>query len=206
MSSDPGSPLRACHCCGLVQALPAIAHGERAKCARCGTTVFSPRERVRSNRRAFACALAALVLFPFAMGLPIMSLEQFGHRTDASVWTGSIGLLRGGEVFVGAVVLVCSVVLPFVKLVGLLTITGMTRRLSRQHRAFTYRLIELAGRWGMLDVLLIALVVAWVKLGDMVDVQPGPGAIAFTSCVLLSLMAGAWFDPHALWDGGEENR
>ena len=204
MDSAPDSALRACHCCGLVQCLPPTGHDERALCARCGTTVFSPRERARSNRRAFACALAALILFPLAIGLPIMRLEQFGHRTDASVWTGSIGLLRGGEVFVGVVVLVCSVILPVCKLVGLLLITGMTRRLSRRHRALTYRLIEKAGRWGMLDVLLIALVVAWVKLGDMVDVQPGPGAFAFTACVLLSLLAGAWFDPHALWDREED--
>ncbi|MEW6074433.1 MAG: paraquat-inducible protein A [Planctomycetota bacterium] len=204
MRADGGATLAACHCCGLVQTLPGLAAGERALCARCGTTILSSRGRRRSNRRAFASALAALILYPAAIGLPIMTLEQLGHRTEASVWTGSIGLLRRGELLVGTVVLVCSVVLPFVKLVALLAITGATRRLSRRRRALTYRLIEAAGRWGMLDVLLIALVVAWLKLGDLVDVQPGLGALAFTSCVLLSLVAGAWFDPHALWERGEE--
>ncbi len=199
----PVAALRACHCCGLVQSLPAVEPGEKAVCRRCGTTIWSPRRRGRSNRHAFAYALAALVLFPFAVGLPIMRMEQFGHRSDASIWTGSLGLLREGEVFVGAIVLVCSVILPLTKLAGLLAITGARRRLSRRHRALTYRAIELAGRWGMLDVLLIALVVAWVKLGDLVEVQPGPAAIAFTSCVVLSLLAGARFDPHALWDAEE---
>lgn len=198
--------LQACHCCGLVQELPGLRADERALCVRCGTTISSPRRRARSNRRTFAAALAALLLYPLAVAMPIMSLEQFGHRTEASIWTGSVGLLQSGELFVGGVVLFCSVVLPIGKLLALLTITGARARLSRRHRAVTYRLIEIAGRWGMLDVLLIALVVAWVKLGDLVEVNPGPAAFAFTSCVVLSLLAAAWFDPHALWDREEIDR
>ncbi|MCA8981409.1 MAG: paraquat-inducible protein A, partial [Planctomycetes bacterium] len=61
-------------------------------------------------------------------------------------------------------------------------------------------IVEWAGRWGMLDVLLIAMVVTWVKVGDLVEVTPGPGVIAFTLCVLLSLLASARFDPHVLWE------
>jgi paraquat-inducible protein A len=198
--------LKACHCCGLVQEVPRLEARQRALCERCGTTIASPLRRARSNRRTFAVALAALILFPVAVGMPIMSLEQFGHRTEASIWTGSVGLLRAGEFFVGTVVLVCSILLPLTKLLGLLAITAAPARLSRRHRALTWRVIELAGRWGMLDVLLIALVVAWVKLGDLIEVTPGPAALAFTSCVILSLVAAAWFDPHALWDREENCR
>lgn len=192
--------LRACPTCGLVQEVPVLSAGERALCPRCHSAVVDPGRRLRSNRRTFAAALAALVLYPLAISLPIMRLEQFGHVTEASIWTGSVGLLMRGELFVGGVVLLCSVVLPLLKLTGLLAITGGRGFMSHGHRAATYRLIERAGRWGMLDVLLIAVVVAWIKIGDLVEVEAGPAALVFTICVLASLVASASFDPHALWE------
>lgn len=200
----PGSAtLGACHCCGLVQALPVLAPGSRARCPRCGTVVRSSAPRVRSNERVAAAALAALVLYPFAVGLPIMTIERFGHERESSIWGGAWALFFQGEVFVSTVVLCCSVVIPLLKLGGLLAITLGRRALSRRRRALTYRLIEWTGRWGMLDVLLIAIVVAWVKVGDLVEVTPGPAALTFTLVVLLSLLAAAWFDPHAVWEGEE---
>jgi paraquat-inducible protein A len=161
-----------------------------------------------SNAWAGAAALAALVLYPLAISQPIMTLERFGHRTEASVWTGSIGLLEKGDWFVGGVVLLCSLVLPLLKLAGLVSITYGSDFLARKHRAFAYRFIEWTGRWGMLDVLLISVVVAWVKVGDLVDVTAGPAAFAFASMVVLSLLAAAWFDPHAIWEeqGTASNR
>lgn len=155
--------------------------------------------RARGNAPAFSAAIAALLIYPFAILLPIMRLEQLGHSTEASIWSGSLGLLREGELFVGGIVLLCSVVLPLVKLLGLVVLCTSDRFATR-HRARFYRGIEMAGRWGMLDVLLIAVVVAWVKMGDLVEVRPGPAALAFTLCVLLSLIASARFDPHALWE------
>lgn len=190
---------RACPCCGLVQTLPPVPADRVASCARCGAVILDPRRRGRSPERTFAAALAALVLYPVAISLPIMELERFGHRTQASIWSGSVGLLGHGELLVGGVVLLCSVVLPLGKLLSLLAITGARSRLSARLRARAWRAVELTGRWGMLDVLLIAVVVAWLKVGDIVRVTPGPAAIAFTACVLLSLLASAWFDPHSLW-------
>jgi paraquat-inducible protein A len=63
-----------------------------------------------------------------------------------------------------------------------------------------YRAIEAAGRWGMIDVLLVAVTIAAVKLGDLVVVTPGPGVVAFGACVVLSLAASAVFNPHAIWE------
>jgi len=195
--------LKACHCCGLVQELPDLPAEARAMCARCGVVVWDPARRSGSQRRTAGAALAALILYPFAITLPIMSLERFGHSSEASIWTGSVGLLAKGEIFVGAVVLLCSVALPLAKLSGLLALTLGRRRFTKKSRGRMYRWIEWTGRWGMLDVLLVAVVVAWIKIGDLVDVRPGPAALAFTLCVLLSLLASAWFDPHALWDEDE---
>ena len=199
--------LKACPCCGLVQALPTFpasardAARTRARCARCGSTVVSGRSSHASSWTASA-ALAALILYPLAISLPIMELERFGHRTSASIWTGSVGLLSDGHLFVGGVVLLSSIVLPLGKLLSLFALTAGRRRFSKQQRATTYRIVEVTGRWGMLDVLLIAVLVAWIKVGDLVQVTAGPAAVAFTACVLLSLLASASFDPHQLWDEG----
>lgn len=153
--------------------------------------------------RVTAAALAGLIFYPLAISLPVMSLERFGHRSDASVWGGSLGLLREGELLIGFVVFACSVVLPLFKLLALLLLLSRVVPLRTRHRATTYRVIEWTGRWGMLDVLLIAVTVAWVKLGDVVQVHAGPGALLFLGCVSMSLLAAAWFDPHALWDEPE---
>ncbi len=190
---------RACPCCGLVQHVPPIPQGQRATCPRCEVVIARAGARQRNNRLAFSAALAGLLLFPVAVTLPIMTVERFGHVHAASIVAGGVDLFQSGEFLVGFVVLACSIVLPLAKLLGLLAITAGGRRMSRRRRASTYRWIERAGRWGMLDVLLIAFVIAWVKVGDLVEVTPGPAALAFTLCVFFSLLAGAAFDPHALW-------
>jgi len=191
--------LKACPTCGLVQEVPEVAPRQVARCRRCGVVVVHGSRLSRGNTPALGAALAALCLYPIAILLPIMRLERFGHSSEASIWNGSLGLLREGEIFVGGIVLLCSVIVPLVKLVGLVTLCT-SERLSQKHRAHFYRGVEIAGRWGMLDVLLVAVVVAWIKMGDLVEVSAGPAALAFTLCVLLSLVASAWFDPHAIWE------
>lgn len=192
------SSLRACPTCGRVQRVPELSPDERARCSRCGALVLCGRKHSRGNSGALSAAAAALLLYPLAISLPIMRLERFGHSTEASVWSGSVGLLRDGEWFVGGLVFVCSVVLPLLKL-AVLVVLCTSQRFSVRHRALFYRALEAAGRWGMLDVLLVAVVVAWVKVGDLVEVTPGPAALTFSLCVVLSLVASARFDPHSLW-------
>ncbi len=192
--------LVACPCCGLVHELdPGASRAARA-CTRCASVLWNPERRARSRARVGAAALAGLIFYPAAITLPVMSLERFGHRSEASVWSGGLGLLREGEVLVGLVVFGCSVVLPLAKLLALLALATGRLPLGARDRAATFRLVEWTGRWGMLDVLLIAVCVAWVKLGDLVEVRAGPGAALFLGCVGMSLLAAAWFDPHALWD------
>lgn len=191
--------LKACHCCGLVQTVPALAPRRVARCARCRAVVWDPARRRRHGLVA-PLALAALALYPVAIALPVLRTERFGQVSEASIWSGTLSLLRHGELFVGAIVFLCSVVLPLAKLAALLAICTPRAGVGRRHRAVTYRLIEWTGRWGMLDVLAIAVVIAWVKLEGLFEVRPGPAALAFTLCVLLSLAAGALFDPHAVWE------
>lgn len=199
------SELLACHCCGLVQRRPPagalVARATRLRCVRCHT----PLGRRRSgNDTTAALALAALVLLPLGVTLPVLRLERLGHLSEASIWSGGVSLLADGQLFVGLVVLVCSVLLPLLKLIALFTLAGGGPLLRPRMRALTWRLVEWTGRWGMLDVLLVALLVAAVKLGEMAEITAGPGVVAFTACVLFNLLASASFDPHASWNAPAE--
>ncbi|MCA9244539.1 MAG: paraquat-inducible protein A [Phycisphaerales bacterium] len=161
------------------------------------------RERAgldRCNTRTGAIALAALALYPLSVTLPMLRIEEFGHHNDASILTGIAQLFAGGHLLIGMIVLTCSLILPIAKLIGLLMLSFGGDGLRREHKALTYRVVEWTGRWGMLDVLLVAILVAVLKLGDFVEVTPGPAAAAFAASVLLSLLATASFDPHAIWE------
>lgn len=194
------SRLRSCPRCGLVQALPQVPAGSRACCARCLGTLAG-RPGGGDNSTAAALAAAALIVYPLGVSLPIIGIQKFGHTQQSSVLEGVSALMGQGHLLVGLVVLMCSVVLPPAKLAALLVIS-LGRGMASPQRALTWRLVEWTGRWGMLDVLLVAILVAVLKLGDLVTVSAGPGLAAFTLCVSLSLAAAAAFDPHRLWEAG----
>jgi paraquat-inducible protein A len=178
--------------------LPRVRIGELARCPRCRATVLRDREPRRLSRAA-ALALAALILYPVAMALPIMEIERLGHSRSATILSGVVDLAAEGDWLVSAVVLVCSVVAPLGKLGAILVLCLGGAALGREHRAMTYRAVEWLGRWGMLDVLLVAVLVAAVKLGSWVEIRPGPGAAAFALVVIFSLLSSAAFDPEAIW-------
>ena len=199
MSAIPS--LAACPCCGLIQQLPGPTPATATlRCGRCHTRLRRSAAKWARRRATAALALAALLLYPVAVSLPFMEVTRLGRHHTASIWSGTVELLAGGELLVGGVVLVCSLLLPLAKLGAMFVLSGSGERLGHRMRATTWHLVEWSGRWGMLDVLLVAVLVATVKLGDLVDLTAGPGATAFTVFVLLNLAASACFDPHALWE------
>ena len=191
------TPLAACHCCGLVHRIPALPKRSAARCTRCDS-VIPTDPHPRSATRACALAVTALIIYPVALLTPVMTIQRLGHTTEASIWNGMISLLAEGHLAVGLAVLCFSIVAPVGKLAAIFTLTtGVSMR--ARHRARTYRFVEWIGRWGMVDVLLVAILVAVVKLGDLVEVTPGVGVVAFSAVVILSILASAAFDPHQIW-------
>lgn len=189
---------KACHCCGLIHQLPELARGERAECVRCRSTIARGVGAAVAAQRTAAVALAAFILFWPAVLLPILEIERLGHRHRSSILTGTLDLFAHGNAFVGAVVLLFSIIFPLAKIVLLLELS-VVDLLHRRHKALTYRIMEHAGKWSMMDVMLLAFLVMLVKLGDLVDFHFGPAVIAFVLCVGLSMLASALFDPHAIW-------
>ena len=150
------------------------------------------------RQRTAALALAALLLYPAAVTLPVLRVRQLGHAHETGVLGGIADLIADGSLVLGLLVLVCSVLIPLVKLLGLLLLSTRRIQVSARYRGRLWGLIEWTGRWGMLDVLLVAAVVAMVKIGEVVDIQPGPGVVLFATVVILSLASAMVFDPRAM--------
>jgi len=154
------------------------------------------------RQRTLALASGAIVLYPLAIGLPIMTLSQFGRERSTSVLGGTGELWTGGHAMLAAVVFGCSVLLPAVKLASLVFLSTGSPTIGCRKRNTVSRLLEISGRWGMLDVLLVAGLVAAVKLGELVRIEAGPGAVAFVACIGLTMLAGATCrdaERHAGW-------
>lgn len=193
------SHLKACHCCGLIQKLPEIPPAHRASCTRCGSGLSRPGNLVKTASRTAAAAVGAFVLFWPAVLLPILEIEQLGIKSQSSLLGGTLEMFHHGNYFVGTVVFLFSIVLPLTKIVMLLELS-LLEILHRKHKALTLRMMEHLGKWSMMDVMLLAFLVMLVKLGDLVEFHFGPAIIAFTLCVVMSMIASITFDPHAIWE------
>jgi paraquat-inducible protein A len=175
----------ACGTCGLVQRVQPLAPGMKAVCRRCGTQVASRRHGSLSRTAAFT--LAALILYVPANLYPILRMNLHGAYSESTVWDGCVSLFRSDEYLVALIVFLASMAIPLLKLIALLFLVAMARAgsaLWRRQRA------------GML--------VALVKLDKLATILPGPGLVAFTSMVVLTILASASFDPRTTWTAGEE--
>ncbi len=208
MSSSRTIGLLACHCCGLIHRVPPQddppqKHSQQPTqhlvCVRCQATLRRARSENRPDQRTAAASLAAFFLYIPAVTLPILQVERLGHQHVSSLLGGTWQLLREGSWFVGIVVLLFSIILPLAKILLLLELS-LFELTHQRHRAVTYRLVEQIGKWGMMDVLLLALLVMLVKVGSLVEFHLGPATWAFVLCVLLSMIASWSFDPHSIWN------
>jgi paraquat-inducible protein A len=194
------SEIIACHTCGFMQRVEPLAPGQRAECVRCGSTVSEgPRGSLQLTA---AFALAALILYIPANIYPILRMHFYGGYSESTVWDGVVSLAEQNQWFVAIVVLLASIVIPVLKLTGLLYLVISVRfNLGRRLRERTriYRFIDVIGPWAMLDVFLLAVLVALVKLGSLATILAGPGLIAFSAVVVLTMLASASFDPRLIW-------
>jgi paraquat-inducible protein A len=190
-----------CKTCGLLQRIAALQLGTVAECCRCGSTVS--RYNSDSLGRTAAFSLAALIFYVPANVYPILSMDFYGAYSENTVWEGCVKLFESGQWLVAVIVFFASILIPLVKLLGLFSLVVTTKfkpaRL-RQERTWIHKIIEAIGPWAMLDVFLVAVLVALVKLGLLATVLPGPGLVMFTAVVVLTILASASFDPKLIWD------
>jgi paraquat-inducible protein A len=187
-----------CHTCAMV-----VLGGGRGnvRCPRCGATVH--HRKPRSLSRAWALLLAAVILYVPANFFPIMTVTYLGRAEADTILSGVGALIDAGEWPIAIVVFAASILVPIVKIVLLgwvylsaaLGLSGPLRERTR-----IYRVTELVGRWSMVDVFMVSILAALVKLGNIATVQPGFGAVAFCGVVILTMLSAMAFDPRLIWD------
>lgn len=180
--------------------------GSVAQCSQCGSHLYS---RIpHSLQRTYALTLVAIVLYIPANLLPITYTVYLGASGPSTIFGGVVTLWQMGSVGIALVIFVASVFVPVAKLAILLYLCEVVRRqrIGNPHKvAFLYRLTEFIGRWSMIDVFVVAILVALVKLGNIISFYPGPAALSFAGVVIVTMVAAAQFDPRLLWDVSEKS-
>ncbi|MBN3858505.1 paraquat-inducible membrane protein A [Paraburkholderia sp. Ac-20340] len=196
-----------CHACGRVQAQSQVHGHAHPRCHRCGSALH-PR-KPNSLMRTWALLIAAALLYIPANLLPIMHTESLVGNEDDTIMSGVVYFWTSGSWPLAVIVFIASILVPMLKLsvLALLTLTTQRRSTWRPiERTKLYRLVEFIGRWSMLDVFVVTLTVALVRFQSLAVITAGPGAIAFGSVVILTMIASMQFDPRLIWDAVNENK
>jgi paraquat-inducible protein A len=196
--------LALCEECGLLTRLPARLH--ESVCPRCRSSLH--RRKPLSLSRTWAFLVAAMVLYVPANVLPVMDTSSlFGAQKD-TIMSGVVYLWVSGSWPLAVLVFVASIVVPMLKILGLAYLAVSTQLHSQwlpEQRTRIYRMIELVGRWSMLDIYVITMLVALVQFQALATIKAGPASIAFGAVVVLTLFAAMSFDPRLIWDAAERD-
>ncbi|QTP54944.1 paraquat-inducible protein A [Billgrantia sulfidoxydans] len=193
-----GQGLTGCPTCGLVNRLEA---GGGGYCRRCGERLHA--RLPHSLQRTWALLAASALMYIPANVYPIMTTTSLGHSDPSTIIGGVVELIQMGSWPVAAVIFMASVIVPVGKLVALAWLCLVVKRsseLNASHRTWLYRLTEFIGRWSMVDVFVVAILVALIRAGSLMSITPGPAALAFAAVVVLTMLAAMTFDPRLIWD------
>lgn len=187
--------LASCHLCGKVSPV-ALGH-----CPRCHGALHL--RKPRSLERTWSFLLASIALYFPANLLPIMTVGGLGGNSSDTIMSGVINFWTEGDFLVAIIIFTASILIPILKMLALvwlcLAASGRPHA-SPKNLARLYHLTELVGRWSMVDVFVVAILVALVQVGALSSVLPGPAILSFAAVVVLTMFAAMSFDPRLLWD------
>ena len=194
--SDPA--FIACPHCDLLQRLPVLAPGASARCPRCNKQLWGCRED--SLNRTLALAVAAALLYVLANSVPMLGLTVVGREASTTVLGGVEYLWEDAQEIVAVLVLFTAVVAPALQIFFMLAITVGGRR-DRPPRwvGTLLRYHPNARRWSMIDVMMLGVLVALIKIADYATVIPGIALFVLGALVFLLAGMEATFDPHDVW-------
>ena len=198
-STGKSSGLAACHLCYKL-ASTTVHH-----CPRCGST-----RHLRKNdsiQRTLGLLVTACLLYIPANLYPIMYTDQLGSTEASTILGGVILLIDLGSVPVAAVIFIFSVMVPSGKLMAMFYLVWTVERhspLNPRQRSAMYRITEFIGKWSMVDVFVVSILVALVHLGGVLVIRPGIAALSFAGVVIVTMIAAESFDSRLIWDNMEE--
>ncbi|MDN5869608.1 MAG: paraquat-inducible protein A [Nitrococcus sp.] len=195
--------LTGCSVCGLINSLK----GAQPTCRRCGERLHG--RHPHSLQRTSALLIVAAILYVPANVYPIMTTTTFGVSEPSTIIGGVVYFVHHGDLPIALIIFTASVLVPISKVLALGWLSlSVRRRLPRDRRARLrlYHVVELVGRWSMLDVFVVAILVALLQAGALLSITPGPAALAFAGVVIISMLAAMSFDPRLIWDGAQGRR
>jgi paraquat-inducible protein A len=188
-----------CRVCGLLSPLLP----EPGSCPRCGSGLHS--RTPGSLERASALLLTAAILYVPANVLPVLHTASEGSERADTIFSGILALWSGDSWPLAMLVFTASILVPVLKFIilgFLIFTTKYSSHWALYDRAVLYRIIEFIGRWSMLDVYVVTLMVALVRFSGLATIEPGIGALAFAAVVVLMMYAVQAFDPRLMWEQG----
>ena len=204
----PVKNMLSCHACDLVLAFDHAVPQEQdmGDCPRCGQIL---RRRKPQSLISATCLLVAGVVFYLPANLlPVMTYTKVGQGAPSTIISGVIELWQAGMIPLSLLVLFASITVPVLKIVALTIMIIGTRFRSRWHLrnlSKLYRLVVIIGRWSMIDVFMISILVAVVHFGFLANVTADPGMVCFALVVILTIFAAELFDPRSMWDAAGLN-
>jgi paraquat-inducible protein A len=191
--------LRSCSCC------TAIVEADTLVCPRCGT--HGHVRRRHSLQWTLALLITSIMLYLPANIMPIMVTEMLGSKYPSTILAGVILLWSEGSYPVAMVIFIASIMVPTLKMIAIAWLCwdakGHGRRDSeRMH--LIYEVVEFVGRWSMIDVFVIAVLSALVRMGGLMNIYPAMGALMFAFVVILTMFAAMTFDPRLSWDRADD--
>jgi paraquat-inducible protein A len=190
--------IKACHVCHQ------LCIGD--VCTRCHSKAYV--RHPHSVQKAAAWLVTSIVCYIPANVLPIMHTISLGDATPSTLIGGVLTLWQSGSYPIAAIIFLASVVVPLAKALVLSFLCIMVTQPANRHtKGYTriYQLTEFIGKWSMIDVFVVAILVALVQLGNLMSVTPGLGIVFFTAMVICQMMAAHAFDPRLLWDSPKNN-
>ena len=199
--------LMSCHACHQLSRIPAGFTKGEAICPRCEAHIHL--RKPNSISRTWALLIAAYILYIPANLLPVMTVISFGKGNPDTILSGVKELIHAGMWPIALLVFFASIMVPVTKLLALTYLLLSVQLKSKwrpQERTVLYRITEVVGRWSMIDIFMISILIALVKLEAVATIEPGMGAISFAAVVIITMFAAMGFDPRLIWDKMEEKR
>jgi paraquat-inducible protein A len=199
MLTSRDANLVSCHDCGHLASV-----SEARSCARCNATLHA--RLPDSVNRTWALLITAMILYIPANLMPITLTSSLGKTQGDTIMQGVLYFLSHGEWPIALVIFSASILVPLSKMIAMTYLLISVQRRSpkrRVERTKIYRMVEFVGRWSMIDVFVVTIMVALVKLGALATIRAGSGAIFFCSVVIITMIAAESFDPRLIWDESE---
>lgn len=210
--SDRKRPLTAakaglisCHSCQLLSRHVDAGSRRQLRCPRCGALLH--KRKPASLARTWALVIAAMLFYIPANVLPITLTQSMGQVQSDTILSGVIYFMLSGSWHIALIIFVASILVPLIKLVVLtyLLLSVQLKWIRRpKDRTRLYHLTEAVGRWSMVDIYVVTVLVALVRMKALASVEAGPAGFYFAAVVVLTMLAAHCFDPRLIWDAVEE--